>query len=500
MDIAVVIFAAFCFLLSRVEKIPGTPERPLSEAADFLYYRYYYESFLEMVFSWWQCNERDGIDSEKQSFNLGLIEQWTGISKRDMLKVLHSEGIVDVVRFPEDPTRQPKLKFNIDQQELIDHMEKQMAKKNRYWIKKIYLQWKPDFGNIEERIHFPLIQAEYEAREAGLLFENPATIDEEEEGEEEEEEPAKQPVKKGRKKKGEKKVPKSKKKKKTIIHFRHGDTNEEFDAKNPFEDLTRSAVFTNKDFLYQTLPYIRPSKKSKKRPTTTGKRRRKAKKKDSEAAAAATTATKKVEEEESDEENIPNLFTDPDDDDDNEIEKNKVVKKSKNVDETISDKNEEEDEEPESESEVEAEEDDEPQPCSSKTPIKKVLKQPKSTKKPPPPKKKSPPKRRGRKPGAGSSCKEKSPKDKKPPPSSDEDSDDEDGPKPRRPPTRPRGRKRTTTPKANKPTETKPAESADAPGSCNVMSDLPKSSMAPSAPLKEEKEVLKGSSGKLKLL
>uniref|UniRef100_A0AC35EYV2 Histone acetyltransferase n=1 Tax=Panagrolaimus sp. PS1159 TaxID=55785 RepID=A0AC35EYV2_9BILA len=47
----------FSFLLSRVEKIPGTPERPLSEAADFLYYRYYYESFLEMVFSWWQCNE-----------------------------------------------------------------------------------------------------------------------------------------------------------------------------------------------------------------------------------------------------------------------------------------------------------------------------------------------------------------------------------------------------------------------------------------------------------
>uniref|UniRef100_A0AC34EZM3 Histone acetyltransferase n=1 Tax=Panagrolaimus sp. ES5 TaxID=591445 RepID=A0AC34EZM3_9BILA len=453
----------FSFLLSRVEKIPGTPERPLSEAADFLYYQYYYDSFLEMVFSWWQCNERDGIDSEKQSFNLGLIEQWTGISKRDMLKVLHSEGIVDVVRFPEDPTRQPKLKFNIDQQELIDHMEKQMAKKNRYWIKKAYLNWKPDFANIEERMHFPLIQAEYEAREAGLLFENPGT--------DEPESPPKQPAKKGRKKKGEKKVPKPKKKK-MVIHFRHGDTNEEFDEKNPFEDLTRSQVFTNKDFLYQTLPYTRPSKKSKKRPTTTGKRRKNRKKKESEAAE-----TKKVEEEESDEEDIPNLFTDPDDDDENE----KIGAKEKSIaDETM----------PKPES-ADSEADEEPHPCSSKTPAKQVSKQqPKFAAKKPPAKKKSPPKRRGRKPGAtAGSCKEKSTKDKKLP-SSDEDSDDDDAPS-RKPLARPRGRKRTTTPKAKKQAETKTSEAAtvaDAPGTSDVMADLPKSMASPL------KEAAKGSS------
>ena len=60
----------FSFLLSRVEGIPGTPERPLSDAADCMYYKYYVDSFYETAFSFLRKNLKEGKNFTDYPFTL----------------------------------------------------------------------------------------------------------------------------------------------------------------------------------------------------------------------------------------------------------------------------------------------------------------------------------------------------------------------------------------------------------------------------------------------
>lgn len=61
----------FSFLLSKVEKVPGTPERPLSDAADVLYYKYYIDTFYETVYRLYFDLSKKG-ESMKENYKLTL--------------------------------------------------------------------------------------------------------------------------------------------------------------------------------------------------------------------------------------------------------------------------------------------------------------------------------------------------------------------------------------------------------------------------------------------
>ena len=251
----------FSFLLSKVEKIPGTPERPLSEAADILYYRYYVDSFYETVFGvYYELTKKGENPEQNHPLTLGWLEEKTAINKTDLLKVLVHEKIAEIIYDKKNPKKAVDVKFNVDCKKMIAHMKKQKEKKNRLWIKSKLLKWAPSYSNPEELLHFPLLQTEIEPQ-------NEIEIDDDED----EDTPEKPKNKRGRKKKD--------KKPKVIIH--RGMTVEEFEEKVSDPEVGFSTPFCNKDDIYMTVPVKRPPKKSKKRPPMTGRRRKKNKKKES---------------------------------------------------------------------------------------------------------------------------------------------------------------------------------------------------------------------------
>ncbi|KAE9550949.1 hypothetical protein FO519_005838 [Halicephalobus sp. NKZ332] len=105
----------FSFLLSKVEKIPGTPERPLSEAADVLYYKYYVDSFYETVFGvYYELTKKGENPEQNHPLTLGWLEEKTAINKTDLLKVLVHEKIAEIIYDKKNPRKAIDVKFNVD--------------------------------------------------------------------------------------------------------------------------------------------------------------------------------------------------------------------------------------------------------------------------------------------------------------------------------------------------------------------------------------------------
>lgn len=83
-------------MLSRIEKKPGGPEYPLSDSADYLYYKYILESIYEAVFKHCTNTLRDGKPLEDSPFNLKILQDMTGIEAELLLKVLLNEKMITI--------------------------------------------------------------------------------------------------------------------------------------------------------------------------------------------------------------------------------------------------------------------------------------------------------------------------------------------------------------------------------------------------------------------
>uniref|UniRef100_A0A182UX01 histone acetyltransferase n=1 Tax=Anopheles merus TaxID=30066 RepID=A0A182UX01_ANOME len=124
----------FSYLLSRVERKPGTPERPLSELGQVSYRRYWCSVLLAYLY-----HNRD------ESLTLATVSQETGLIVGDIVTALRQLGFVRyrVERAGCIRTNRPFLCIDWDRVEQ-HHRLRTVAGRQRLEVREICLRWTPN--------------------------------------------------------------------------------------------------------------------------------------------------------------------------------------------------------------------------------------------------------------------------------------------------------------------------------------------------------------------
>ncbi|GMT24575.1 hypothetical protein PFISCL1PPCAC_15872, partial [Pristionchus fissidentatus] len=156
----------FSYLLSRREKMVGTPERPLSDLGRVSYAAYWRSALLEYL--------RKKIKVEKRKeFKLADVAADTGISLYDTVEVLEALGMLV------KSENSGAVEF-IYKEDLVEgHWKKAVANKERIWIDEHSLKWTPtqhtpskDFGHVRSppRVVSPTPSSTHGVTPTGVPF------------------------------------------------------------------------------------------------------------------------------------------------------------------------------------------------------------------------------------------------------------------------------------------------------------------------------------------
>ncbi|KAI6221207.1 Histone acetyltransferase [Aphelenchoides besseyi] len=124
----------FSYLLSRREKMLGTPERPLSEMGRLAYESYWRTAIFEFLH---QRQQKDDMNT----MSVMDIAQGTGIAVHDIVDTMKEAGFLSPADV--DSPKSPSLCWTIDW-ELIDaHWSAAKRNNRRIWLEESRLRWTP---------------------------------------------------------------------------------------------------------------------------------------------------------------------------------------------------------------------------------------------------------------------------------------------------------------------------------------------------------------------
>ncbi|XP_053657869.1 histone acetyltransferase KAT6B-like [Anopheles marshallii] len=153
----------FSYMLSRVERKPGTPERPLSDLGRVSYQQYWCSVLLEYFYI-----------NRSESFTLGKASQETGMIVSDILTALRKLGFI---RYRVERTgciRTNRPFICIDWRRVEQHHQRAMTAKKGIELREICLRWIPNL-----RLSIVMKQFMHEMSNKRKEVISPVTMDQE---------------------------------------------------------------------------------------------------------------------------------------------------------------------------------------------------------------------------------------------------------------------------------------------------------------------------------